>query len=113
MKGFKGADIDGSSSFIPLVTAFVQDCNDYSVTGIKSFHEAKFAAARAEEERERQIKEKLEERKRLAAEKREAQQRARLEREREEQERIAAEEERKRARAAFIARQNAMFGGGN
>eukprot|EP00026_Physarum_polycephalum_P017912 Phypoly_transcript_19296.p1 GENE.Phypoly_transcript_19296~~Phypoly_transcript_19296.p1 ORF type:complete len:200 (-),score=56.70 Phypoly_transcript_19296:101-700(-) len=102
----KGVDTKGigagKGSFLPMAEAFVKACNDFSVSGIKSFHEQKFAAQQAEIDREKQIKENLNNRK-------QAIERAKKDREREEQERIAAEKKREEDRKAFKARQAALF----
>eukprot|EP00026_Physarum_polycephalum_P018441 Phypoly_transcript_20032.p1 GENE.Phypoly_transcript_20032~~Phypoly_transcript_20032.p1 ORF type:complete len:219 (+),score=68.81 Phypoly_transcript_20032:73-657(+) len=92
----------GKGSFIPMAEAFVKACNDFSVAGIKNFHEQKFAAQQAELEREKKIKESLDARKR-----------AKMEREKEEQERIAAEKKKEEDRKAFKAKQAALFEGKN
>eukprot|EP00026_Physarum_polycephalum_P018879 Phypoly_transcript_20646.p1 GENE.Phypoly_transcript_20646~~Phypoly_transcript_20646.p1 ORF type:complete len:207 (+),score=67.00 Phypoly_transcript_20646:47-667(+) len=109
----KGVDLKGiefgKSSFLPVAEAFVKACNDFSVTGIKSFHEQKFAAQQAEIEREKKIKEQLDTRKKAQEEKRLAVERAKQDREREEREKIEAEKKREEDRKAFKARQAALF----
>lgn len=43
------------STFLPVVQSFVQACNDFSVSGIKSFHEQKAAAEKAQLDRDKTI----------------------------------------------------------
>jgi len=116
-------EVDGSSSFMPLTQAFAQACKDFSVTGIKDFHEAKMKSTQAELERQKAISDKLTQRKdaaeanrkareALSIEQKKAAQKAKEDREREEAEKKAAEEKRKADRAAFQAKSRAAFEAG-
>jgi len=115
-------EVDGSSSFLPITQAFAQSISDYSVSGIKSFHESKAASDAAELARQKAINDKLQQRKEAAEANRKAKEaltleqkaaieRAKQDKIREEQEKIAAEEKRKAERAAFQAKQRATFEG--
>jgi len=93
------------STFLPLVAAFVQQCNDFSVGGIKSHLEQKAATERAHIERDQKITEARKARVDGKAQ-------ARRAREEEERSRKAAEQAQLERRTAFKAKQNSMWAGG-
>jgi len=107
VQNLKGTPSGASGGFkidIPPEISFIQACNDFSVGGIKSFHEQAAKQREQELENERKIKEAQQARK-------DGKYRAQIEKQKEEAEKKAAEEKRKADRAAFKARQAAAFEG--